>query len=79
MLGLGVNTCVMCADALEIEREARARGLSAQEEPFVGNGLWVVSFRDPDGYRLDFESPTDVPEETTLSQWRAKGMLPSPP
>jgi catechol 2,3-dioxygenase-like lactoylglutathione lyase family enzyme len=70
-LGLGVNTCVLCADALAIAREARARGLDSSE-PFVGNGLWVVTFRDPDGYRLDFESPSDVPEETTLSQWRAQ-------
>jgi hypothetical protein len=23
---------------------------------------------DPDGYRLHFESPTDVPEETKLSE-----------
>ena len=34
---------------------------------FVGNGLWVTSVSDPDGYRLDFESPTDVPEDTTYS------------
>jgi lactoylglutathione lyase len=26
-----------------------------------------VSFSDPDGYRIDFESPTDVPEETEYS------------
>jgi hypothetical protein len=26
--------------------------------------MWVTSLKDPDGYRLDFESPTDVPEET---------------
>jgi hypothetical protein len=32
--------------------------------PFVGNDLWVTSLTDPDGYRLEFESPTDVPEET---------------
>jgi len=70
-LGLGVNTCILCNDALAIEREARARGLTAKE-PFVGNGLWVVGYRDPDGYRIDFESPTDAPEETTLSQWLAQ-------
>ena len=34
---------------------------------FVGNGLWVVTFLDPDGYRIEFESPTDVPEETVYS------------
>jgi lactoylglutathione lyase len=30
----------------------------------VGNRLWVVSLTDPSGYRLDFESPTDAPEES---------------
>jgi hypothetical protein len=26
--------------------------------------MWVTSLEDPDGYQLDFESPTDAPEET---------------
>jgi hypothetical protein len=39
------------------------------KEPFVGNHLWVVGVTDPDGYRIDFESPTDVPEETKLAEW----------
>jgi lactoylglutathione lyase len=67
-LGAGVRVCFMCRDALAIQRDSAARGIQA-EEPFVGNGLWVVSFRDPDGYALDFESPTSVPEDTTLSEW----------
>jgi hypothetical protein len=29
--------------------------------------MWVTSVSDPDGYELYFESPTDVPEETVLS------------
>ena len=62
-LGQGVSICFMCADALAIYREVTARGVAASR-PFVGNGLWVTSVQDPDGYRLDFESPTDVPEET---------------
>jgi hypothetical protein len=28
----------------------------------------VTSFEDPDGYRIDFESYTDVPEETVFSE-----------
>ncbi len=28
-----------------------------------------VAFSDPDGYRLDFESPADAPEETTYTEW----------
>jgi len=62
-LGQGVSICFMCADAIRIYHEAKAKGLAPQR-PYVGNGLWVTSFVDPDGYRLDFESLTDVPEET---------------
>ena len=65
-LGQGVSICFMCADAIAIYREVSARGVAA-ERPFVGNGLWVTSVSDPDGYRLYFESPTDVPEETVYS------------
>jgi hypothetical protein len=65
-LGQGVSICFMCADAIAIYRELISRGIAAQR-PFVGNGLWVTSVSDPDGYRLDFESPTDVSEETVYS------------
>ena len=63
----GVSICVMCADAIAVYREARAHGLTAST-PFVGNHLWVTSLVDPDGYRLEFESPADVPEETVYSE-----------
>ena len=66
-VGEGVSVCFMCQDALAIFHEAAARGINVQRNPFVGNNLWVVSFADPDGYKLDFESPTDVPEETEYS------------
>jgi lactoylglutathione lyase len=69
-LGAGVSVCFMCKDALELYREASARGIQSKE-PFVGNRLWVVSFADPDGYKVDFESPTDASEEMTLSEWKA--------
>jgi len=62
-LGQGVSVCFVCADAIAIYHEVTSRGVAAKR-PFVGNGLWVTSVQDPDGYRLDFESPTDVPEET---------------
>jgi lactoylglutathione lyase len=65
-LGQGVSVCFMCADAIAIYKDLVSRGIPA-ERPFVGNGLWVTSVRDPDGYRLDFESPTDAPEETVLT------------
>jgi lactoylglutathione lyase len=66
-LGEGVSVYFMCKDALAIYREARARGLEAKR-PFVGNGLWVTGLSDPDGYKIFFESPTDVPEETEYSE-----------
>jgi lactoylglutathione lyase len=64
--GQGVSICFMCADALAIYHEARARGLDPSR-PFVGNNLWVTSLVDPDGFRLEFESPTDVAEDTVYS------------
>ena len=57
------SVCFMCRDALAIYRDAIAKGLTPKG-PFVGNTLWVVSFTDPDGFSVDFESPTDVAEET---------------
>lgn len=65
-LGRGVSVCFMCTDAIAIYYDLIARGVAAKR-PFVGNGLWVTSVRDPDGYHLDFESPTDVREETVYS------------
>lgn len=62
-LGQGVSICFMCIDAVAIYHELIARGVSATR-PFVGNGLWVTSVTDPDGYVLYFESPTDAPEES---------------
>ena len=62
-VGEGVTICVMCGDAPAFYREVTARGVRASR-PFVGNGLWVTTVIDPDGYRLDFESPTNAPEES---------------
>lgn len=67
-LGHGVSICFMCNDALALYKEFLQTGLSPQE-PFVGNKLWVVNLKDPDGYNISFESPTDVPEETMYSEW----------
>ncbi len=58
----------MCDDALALYREFKSRGIQTRNRPMVGNRLWVVSLSDPDGYRVDFESPTDAPEETALEE-----------
>lgn len=68
-VGVGVSICFLCEDALAIYREVTARGIQASR-PFVGNGMWVTSLTDPDGYRLEFESFTDVPENTQYSERR---------
>ena len=63
----GVSFHFQCEDALAIYREMTTRGVAASE-PQVSNGLWETLLRDPDGYRIFFDSPTDVPEETKLSE-----------
>jgi catechol 2,3-dioxygenase-like lactoylglutathione lyase family enzyme len=70
VLGQGVNLCFQCEDAVALYHEFRSRSLEPTE-PFVGNNMWVTSLRDPDGYRVEFESATDAPEETKLSEFEA--------
>jgi lactoylglutathione lyase len=66
-LGVGVSICFTCRDALAIYKEITARGIAAKR-PFVGNGMWVTSVQDPDGYKLEFESFTDAPEESVFPE-----------
>ncbi len=59
--GLGVKFYVWCDDANVFYEEVTKRGITARE-PFVGNGMHVVELRDPDGYEIAFQSPTDEPD-----------------
>ncbi len=68
-VGVGVSLCFICEDALALYDEFTAKGI-AVEEPFVGNNMWVITLHDPDGYTLNFESDTDVPEETRYTAWK---------
>ena len=68
MLGTGVNVCFQCEDALALYREFKSRGIQTLKRPSVGNRLWVVPLTDPDGYRMEFSSPTDAPEESELEE-----------
>jgi uncharacterized glyoxalase superfamily protein PhnB len=70
-LGEGISIEFQCEDAIALYHEFLERGLTPTE-PTVGNGLWVTSVKDPDGFCLGFESQTDVPEETTYSKWKSK-------
>lgn len=65
--GEGVSLFFFCDDAVAYYRDVLSRGIDASE-PQVGNGMWVTSMADPDGYNLYFQSATDVPEETRLSE-----------
>jgi uncharacterized glyoxalase superfamily protein PhnB len=67
-LGTGVNVCFQCEDALALYREFKSRGIQIRNRPSVGNRLWVVPVTDPDGYRIEFSSPTDAPEDTELEE-----------
>lgn len=67
-LGIGVSICFICEDALALYSEFQQKGVNPSE-PFVGNKMWVTSVKDPDDYKLDFESDTDAPEDTSYSEW----------
>jgi lactoylglutathione lyase len=71
-LGQGASLVFQCEDAVAIYRDVMSRGIEASE-PFVGNAQWTFSLADPDGYRLEFASPTDTPEETKLSEVERNG------
>lgn len=66
-LGQGISRCFQCQEAIALYPEFHSHGIDAKE-PFVGNSMWVTVLSAADGYRLDFESLTDVAEETKLSQ-----------
>ncbi len=66
--GTGVNVCFQCKDALALYREFKARGIQTRNRPSVGNRLWVVPVTDPDGYRIEFSSPTEAPEDTEFEE-----------
>jgi catechol 2,3-dioxygenase-like lactoylglutathione lyase family enzyme len=71
VLGNGVSLNFSCSDALAIYGDAASRDIRTLREPQVGNLSWEISFADPDGYRIHFSSPTDLPEETLLSDVKA--------
>jgi hypothetical protein len=66
-LGEGVTIYFICEDAIAIYRELVSRGVEATK-PFVGNGMWVTGCTDPNGYKLEFESLTNAPEETVFAE-----------
>ena len=66
--GEGVSISYQCKDAVALYREFTSRGIKATQ-PQVANNMWVTVVKDPDGYTLDFESATNVPEDTKLSEW----------
>ena len=67
-LGTGVSVSFTCKDALALHRKFKSRGIQTRKRPFVGNRLWVVPVTDPDGYRMEFASPTDAAEESELEE-----------
>jgi catechol 2,3-dioxygenase-like lactoylglutathione lyase family enzyme len=70
-VGEGVSICFICVDALVIYRQVTSRGLQVSR-PFVSNGMWNFCLSDPDGYQIEFESYTDVPEGTAFSERKGR-------
>ena len=66
-VGEGVSIYFQCSDALAVYRAATRRGVKATR-PTVGNGQWETFVSDPDGYKVVFVSPTDLPEDTEFSE-----------
>ena len=66
--GVGISINFMCKDAIALYHEFKSKEILVSE-PMVGNGLWEIMVEDPDGFKLFFESETDVPEETRYSDW----------
>jgi len=66
-VGEGVTIYFECEDATTVWKDAAARGLDAPP-PEVANGMWLAGFDDPDGYHLEFESPTDAPEDSVFGE-----------
>ena len=66
-VGLGMSLNFTCRDALAFYHMVKERGI-VTKRPFVGNHMWVTSLKDPDGYDLHFQSPTDVAEETEYTE-----------
>jgi lactoylglutathione lyase len=66
-VGEGVSLYFNCDDAITFYHDVTTRSIEASE-PQVGNSMWETSLSDPDGYRIRFVSPTDVPEDTKLSE-----------
>jgi lactoylglutathione lyase len=65
-VGAGVSLWFICDDTLAMYAEICSRTIDCSE-PQVGNGMCVITLSDPDGYHLNFESPTDTPEGAKLS------------
>ncbi len=71
-LGPRGSIMFLCDDAVAIWREAVRYGIQALQ-PFEGNGMWVTSLGDPDGYIIEFESATDAPEDTVIIEDKVSG------
>ncbi len=69
--GVGVSINFMCKNSITLYHEFKSKAIDVSE-PMVGNGLWEITVTDPDGFKLFFESETDIPEETKYSDWITK-------
>ena len=64
-LALVAAPAAVCAQSTHLLIVVGLGGTPAHGELFK---KWDTTLADPDGYCLHFESPTDTPEETKLSE-----------
>jgi lactoylglutathione lyase len=69
--GADVAIYFQCMDAIALYHEFILKGLKPTK-PFVGNNMWVIFVKDPDGFDLSFTSNTNVPEETKYADWEKR-------
>lgn len=55
-VGQGVTLCLVCDDARAVYQSISGRGIEASA-PIARDDVCVTTVLDPDGYRLEFESP----------------------
>src|SRR5262245_23270417 len=57
--GRGVGFCFICDDAAAVHAELCGRGLQLNAPEVAFYGMKQLFLKDPDGYELCFESPTE--------------------
>ena len=70
-VGTGFSHIAVQVDTLDAtlaDLAAKGVGFDEPQRPAGEHGPKTCFVRDPDGYRIEFSSPTDAPEESELAE-----------